>query len=430
MADPAKPYDRSRVEDILRLGLQRGASDVHFKVGERVMMRINGRLHRLNLPPLSPDDATKIYEALRPVHVDVPGANVREVDFSLSVPGAGRFRVNAFRQRGSLALVVRVIPISIPDLVDLNLPTILTALSNERRGLILVTGTTGSGKSTTLAAMINQINHTRTSHVVTIEDPIEFLFSNQKSSIVQREIGVDTGSFSGALRAALRQDPDVIMVGEMRDMETIDIALKASETGHLVLSTAHTTDAAKTIQRILSVFPSAEQNMVRIRLAECLRAVISQRLLPRADGKGQIPAVETMVVTRVIQDCIRNQDRTFEINEFISKGRNYGMQTFDQCLLRQLREGLITREVAISAATSPGDLDLQLRMGLDDDEMAIEGHRGDAYHELPLQFGAGAAVEAPAADGDKVLEVAQPKPAPPAAAPAGARPPAPPRTAS
>src|SRR5262249_30379352 len=213
MSDPAaRPYDRARVEEILRLGLQRGASDVHFKVGERVMMRINGRLHRLNLPPLSPDYATKIYEAMRPPHVDVPGPNVREVDFSLSVPGAGRFRVNAFRQRGSLALVVRVIPISIPQLVELNLPTILSALSNERRGLILVTGTTGSGKSTTLAAMINQINHTRTSHVVTIEDPIEFLFSNQKSSIVQREIGVDTGSFSGALRAALRQDPDVIMV--------------------------------------------------------------------------------------------------------------------------------------------------------------------------------------------------------------------------
>ena len=424
MADPAKPYDRSRVEEILRLGLARGASDVHFKVGERVMMRINGRLHRLNLPALGAEDAHKIYEAMRPTHVDAAASSVREVDFSLSVPGAGHFRVNAFRQRGSLALVVRVIPIKIPQLSDLNLPPILTALANERRGLILVTGTTGSGKSTTLAAMINQINHTRTAHVVTIEDPIEFLFTNQKSSIVQREIGVDTASFSGALRAALRQDPDIIMVGEMRDMETIDIALKASETGHLVLSTAHTTDAAKTIQRILSVFPSAEQNMVRIRLAECLRAVISQRLLPRDDGQGQVPAVETMVVTRVIQDCIRNQDRNYEINEFISKGRNYGMQTFDQCLLKQLREGLITREVAISAATSPGDLDLQLRMGLDDDEMAIEGHRGEAYHELPLQFG-GIAVEAPPTDAEKDLEVAQTKPAAPAAPapPAGARPP-------
>jgi twitching motility protein PilT len=204
------------------------------------------------------------------------------------------------------------------------------------------------------------------------------------------------------------------MVGEMRDTETIDIALKAAETGHLVLSTAHTTDAAKTIQRILSVFPSAEQNMVRIRLAECLRAVVSQRLLPRADGNGQIPAVETMVVTRVIQDCIRNSDRTYEINEFISKGRNYGMQTFDQALLRQLRSGLIAREVAISAATSPGDLDLQLRMGLDEDELAIEGHRESSYNELPLQFELPPSTEVAAVE-DKDLDLAQQKPKPPLA---------------
>jgi twitching motility protein PilT len=414
------PFDRPRVEEILRLGIQRGASDVHFKAGERVMMRINGRLHRLNLPPLSAEDTRQVYASLRPPHLEQPAEGVREADFSLSVSGAGRFRVNAFQQRNSLALVIRVIPVAIPELGALNLPSILPALANERRGLILVTGTTGSGKSTTLAAMIDQINRTRTAHVVTIEDPIEFLFTNHKSSIVQREVGLDTASFSTALRAAMRQDPDVIMVGEMRDIETIDIALKAAETGHLVLSTAHTTDAAKTIQRILSVFPTAEQNMVRIRLAECLRAVVSQRLLPRADGSGQIPAVETMVVTRAIQDCIRNAERNYEINEFVSKGRNYGMQTFDQALLRLLRKGLVTREVAISAASSPGDLDLQLRMGLDEDELAIEGHRQSSYHELPLQYGI-ATAEAVAEDEDKDLELAQQRPKPPAAAP---RPPA------
>jgi len=415
MSTPAKvPFDRPRIEEILRLGLQRGASDVHFKVGERVMMRINGRLHRLNLPPLAPEDARRVFESLRPPHMNEPPENVREVDFSISVPGGGRFRVNAFQQRGTLALVIRLIPIKIPELGSLNLPSILPALANERRGLILVTGTTGSGKSTTLAAMIDQINKTRTAHVITIEDPIEFLFTNQKSSIVQREIGIDTTSFSTALRAALRQDPDVLMVGEMRDTETIDIALKAAETGHLVLSTAHTTDAAKTIQRILSAFPSDEQSMVRIRLAECLRAVISQRLLPRADGDGQIPAVETMVVTRAIQDCIRNADRTYEINEFISKGGNYGMQTFDQALLRQIRSGHITREVAISAATSPGDLDLQLRMGLDEDELAIEGHRESSYNELPLQFGVAPPPEVLAAE-EKDLDLAQPKPKAPQA---------------
>jgi twitching motility protein PilT len=380
--------DRKKVEEILRVGIQQGASDVHFKTGERVLMRVKGRLHRLNLPPLSPESTTQVYEALRPPHLEsLPAEKLREVDFSLSVAGAGRFRVNVFRQRGSVALVIRLIPMKIPSLDELNLPERLPALASERRGLILVTGATGSGKSTTLAAMINHLNQTRSAHVVTIEDPIEFLYLNNKASIVQREVGNDTESFAVALRAALRQDPDVIMVGEMRDTETIDIALKAAETGHLVLSTAHTTDAAKTIQRIMAVFPSSEQGMVRVRLAETLRAVISQRLLPRADEAGLIPAVELMVVTRVIQDAMRNPDKSYTIEEYIAKGRNYGMRTFDQALLELLRRGLVTREVALSAASSPGDLDLQLRMGIEHEELAIEGNAWSDDIEVPYQVG-------------------------------------------
>jgi len=311
----------------------------------------------------------------------------------------GRFRVNVFRQRGSVALVIRVIPLDVPELKDLNLPETLEQLAMEERGMILVTGATGSGKSTTLAAMINLINQTKTAHVITIEDPIEFFFRNRKSSIVQREIGFDTNGFAVALRAALRQDPDVIMIGEMRDTETIDIALKAAETGHLVLSTAHTTDAARTLQRLVSVFPSYEQPMVRIRLAETLRAVISQRLLPRTDGRGLTPACEVMVATRVIQDCMRHAERTSQIQEFIAQGRHYGMQTFDQSLLRLLRENLITREVALGAATSPGDLDLAIRLGVEaDDDPSIDRHNyGDQPDAQDLELARIRASEAPGA---------------------------------
>jgi twitching motility protein PilT len=268
--------------------------------------------------------------------------------------------------------VIRVIPNRIPDWKELNLPAVMPKLAEERRGLILVTGTTGSGKSTTLAAIINQINHSRTAHIVTVEDPIEFLFLNKKSSIVQREIGVDTANFASALRAVLRQDPDVIMIGEMRDTETIDIALKAAETGHLVISTAHTTDTAKTVQRLLAVFSPSEQAMMRMRLAESLRAVVSQRLLPRLDGKGVMPAVEVLVATRAVQECIRDESRTGELTEHVAKGRHYGMQTFDQHLLQLLQQGAISKEVALTAASSPADLDLQIRVGGPSEEMAIE----------------------------------------------------------
>jgi twitching motility protein PilT len=365
--------DQAGITQILRTAVQEGASDLHFKASEPVLIRIKGSLLPLKVARLTPDATEKVFEVLRPRHISqVPASEVQELDFSFALSGIGRFRVNAFRQRGSLALVIRVIPNRIPDWKELNLPAALPKLADERRGLILVTGTTGSGKSTTLAAVINQINHSRTAHVVTIEDPIEFLFLNKKSSIVQREIGVDTENFASALRSVLRQDPDVIMIGEMRDTETIDIALKAAETGHLVISTAHTTDAAKTVQRLLAVFSPSEQAMMRMRLAESLRAVVSQRLLPRLDGKGVVPAVEVMVATRAIQECIRDESRTQELTEHIAKGRHYGMQTFDQHLLQLLQQGLVSKDVALSAATSPADLDLQIRVGGGNEDMAIE----------------------------------------------------------
>jgi twitching motility protein PilT len=392
--------DSAVVTKILKSAVAAGASDVHFKAGEPVLLRIRGDLQPINIPKLMPEDTKRVFESLRPASAaDVDADQMQELDFAHSVSGLGRFRVNAFRQRGSIALVVRIVPLDAPKLKDLNLPDQLPALANERRGLVLVTGTTGSGKSTTLAAMIDHINHTKRAHVITIEDPIEFFFRNKRSSIVQREIGIDTASFSNALRAALRQDPDILMIGEMRDTETIEIALKAAETGHLVLSTTHTTDATKTVQRILSVFPPGDQAMMRVRLSECLRGVVSQRLLPRADGVGLIPAVEVMVATRVIQESIRDPERTFQIQDYIQKGKHYGMQTFDQALLGLVNAGHITWEVALSAASSPGDLDLQRRMGVgEEDEMTIEEHQSYA-----------------GGDEDKDLRVAIPVDPPPSA---------------
>jgi len=369
--------DPAFVSKILKSAISVGASDVHFKVGEPVLLRIRGELQPVNIPKLKPEDTKCVFEALRPLHAaDIDTDQLQELDFAHSVAGLGRFRVNAFRQRGTLALVVRIVPLDVPKLKDLNLPERLPSLASEKRGLVLVTGTTGSGKSTTLAAMIDHINNTKRAHVITIEDPIEFFFRNKHSSIVQREIGIDTSSFAVALRAALRQDPDILMIGEMRDTETIDIALKAAETGHLVLSTTHTTDATKTVQRILSVFPAADQAVMRVRLSECLRGVISQRLLPRADGAGLIPAVEIMIATRVIQESIRDPERTFQIQDFIQKGKHYGMQTFDQSLLALVNRGAITWDSALAAASSPGDLDLQRRIGVsEDEEMTIEEHQ-------------------------------------------------------
>ena len=378
--------DRPRVEQILRAALAKGASDVHFKAGDKILLRIRGELRALDVPKLTPRQTHEVLEAIRPARMaGIDLETLREIDFSFAVPGAARFRANAFRQRGSLAIVVRVIPIQIPDLRDLGLPEVVAKLAEEERGIVLVTGATGSGKSTTLAAMIKHINRTMAAHVVTIEDPIEFLFQNERSSVVQREIGTDTDGFAGALRAALRQDPDVIMIGEMRDTETMEIAIKAAETGHLVLSTAHTTDAARTINRLVGAVSPSEQNLLRLRLSEVLRAIVSMRLLPRADGSGLVPAIEVMINTRIVQDCIRNADRQEELQDIVAKGAHYGMRTFDQDLIRLVREGAISRDVALAAATTPGDVDLQLRLGggeTEEIELATERSYSDELAEI------------------------------------------------
>lgn len=285
-----------------------------------------------------------------------------DIDLAHSVPGLGRFRVNIFQQRGTVGIVFRIIPMKILDIVELNLPVVLEKLALEQRGLILVTGTTGSGKSTSLAAMIDHINSNRTAHIVTIEDPIEFLFRDKKSLVNQREVGVDTVSFNLALKHALRQDPDVIMVGEMRDFETISTALTAAETGHLVMSTLHTTDATETVNRIISVFPPYQQYQVRLQLASVIRGIISMRLVPRADGKGRVPAVEVMVTTTTIRECIIDKDKTKMINDVIAAGvSQYGMQTFDQALLILYKKDLITYEEALRRSSNPDDFALKVR---------------------------------------------------------------------
>jgi twitching motility protein PilT len=284
-----------------------------------------------------------------------------EVDLAYGVPGLGRFRVNVFQQRGSLGVVLRVIPFRIQSIEQLMLPKVLEKIAGEQRGLILVTGTTGSGKSTTLAAMVDYINATETCHIMTIEDPIEFLIRDKRSIVNQREVGVDTMSFGQALKSALRQDPDVILVGEMRDLETIETALTAAETGHLVMSTLHTLDATETVNRIISAFPPYQQKQVRLQLGSVLRAVISQRLVPRADGRGRVPAVEVLLATARVREMVEDKDRTKEISDAISQGHvSYGMQTFDQSLMGLYRSGLVSYEESLRQATNPDDFALRV----------------------------------------------------------------------
>jgi twitching motility protein PilT len=351
------------LNDILRVAVKGNASDIHLKAGLPPMFRVDGALMPLKSGErLLPDYLDRVFE-----HISTAGQRAyfeknHEVDLAYSVPGLGRFRVNTFMQRGTIGIVFRVIPFGVKTIEQLNVPRVVERVCMEPRGLILVTGTTGSGKSTTLAAMIDHINSNKTCHLMTIEDPIEFLIRDKRSIVNQREIGVDTLSFASALRASLRQDPDVILVGEMRDLETIETALTAAETGHLVMSTLHTIDATETITRIVSVFPPHQQAQVRLQLASVVRGIISQRLVPRADAKGRVPATEILISTARVRECIGEKERTKEIPDAIAKGfTTYGMQTFDQSLMALVKTGLVTYEVALRNVSNPDDFALRFK---------------------------------------------------------------------
>jgi twitching motility protein PilT len=330
-------------------------SDLHFKVGTPPLIRVRGQLEPAPYPPLAPEDTRRIALALAKEDARVRIDEIRDYDTAYTISGGTRFRVNIFRQRDTFAIVLRVIAARIPTVQELHLPPILEAIAMEERGLVLVTGATGSGKSSTLAAMIGYVNQRRKAHVLTIEDPIEYMHEDKCCEINQREVGADSESFSKALRAALRQDPDIILVGEMRDAETISIAIKAAETGHLVFSTLHTVDAPKTINRIIDTFPAEQQRQIRLQLSANLRAVISQRLLPTLDG-GRVPAVEILRWTTTIEECILHPEKTGMLKDAIAAGVDrYGMQTFDQHLMRLYQDKRISLEVAMAAATSPSD---------------------------------------------------------------------------
>ncbi len=362
------------INELLKKAYSLEASDLHIKVGSPPILRIYGELSPLaSEKKITNEDATKIARSvMNPAQIEL-FKKKNDIDLAYSVPGLGRFRCNVFMQRGTIGLVFRLIPMRIPTIDELNLPEVIKKIAMEPRGLILVTGTTGSGKSTTLAAMIDLINSNRTEHIITIEDPIEYLHRDKKSIVNQREIGSDTESFSKALRQALRQDPDIILVGEMRDFETIQTSLIAAETGHLVLSTLHTIDATETINRIIAVFPPYQHKQVRMQLASILKGVISMRLVPRADGRGRVPAVEVLVATETIKDCILDPDKTKLIPDFIEQGAiHYGMQTFDQSLFGLYKSGFISYEEALRRATKPDDFVLKVKGIQSTSEISID----------------------------------------------------------
>ena len=351
------------MEKIIKAAVDRGASDLHIKAGDVFRARIDGKLVPLTKQRLTPEQTKAI--ALRLIPNDEDRSRIerlRDYDCSWGMPGIGRFRVNILRQRSSFMIVMRVIPFDVPSFESLHLPPVLSQVASAERGMILVTGVTGSGKSSTMAAIINHINQTQHKHILTLENPIEFLHRDIACSVTQREIGVDTDDFRMGLRAALRQDPDVVLIGEMRDAETIDTAMKAVETGHLLISTLHTPDAVTTVSRLVSMFPLEEQEIARLRLSEALQAVISQRLLPRADGKGRAAAVEILIATGTVRDMIKDPGRVGELPDYIRESREqYGMQTFDQHLIDLVSEGIVASETALAASSNPADFELRLR---------------------------------------------------------------------
>jgi twitching motility protein PilT len=351
------------MEKIIKAAVDRGASDLHIKAGDVFRARIDGKLVPLTKQRLTPDQTKAIALRLIPSEEDRARIEkIRDYDCSWGMPGIGRFRVNILRQRSSFMIVMRVIPFDVPTFETLRLPAVLAQVSAAERGMILVTGVTGSGKSSTMAAIINHINQTQQRHILTLENPIEFLHRDISCSVTQREIGTDTDDFRMGLRAALRQDPDVILIGEMRDAETIDTAMKAAETGHVLVSTLHTPDAVTTISRIVSMFPIEEQEIARLRFAEALHAVVSQRLLPRADGHGRAAALEVLLCTGTARDMIKDKDRTPELRDYIKESREqYGMQTFDQHLMDLVADGTVTYETAVAASSNPADFELQMR---------------------------------------------------------------------